>query len=214
VRVSFTDQGPGIAGEVLPSIFDPFFTTKEQGTGLGLAVAHSIVKKHGGDIDVETAAGRGTTFHVYLPASAGKLPGPVVARQTAHHGSGRILLVDDEDAVRVATERMLRQMGYEVVSASTGAEAIDLFRREKQSGKPPCLAVIDLTMRGGMSGTELVSELLKMDPGLKAVASTGYSSDPVVAHPELRGFADAIVKPFSMDEIGRVLDRVAGKPKA
>jgi two-component system cell cycle sensor histidine kinase/response regulator CckA len=208
VDVSFADDGPGVATDALPHIFDPFFTTKEHGTGLGLAVAYSIVKKHGGHIAVDTQLGRGTTFHVYLPASAGTLRNRSVTPRVAMRSTGRILLVDDEDAVRVATEGMLRALGYDVVSARNAADAVELFGREKQRGARFDVAVLDLTMRGGMGGIELAAELSKVDPDLKAIASTGYSTDPVVANPEHYGFTDAIVKPYSMHEIGRALEKV------
>jgi PAS domain S-box-containing protein len=214
VKVSFADHGAGIAADVLPRIFDPFFTTKEQGSGLGLAVAYSIVKKHGGHIDVESASGRGSTFHVYLPASTRTRPEPIIARQTEHRGSGKVLLVEDEEPVRVVTGKMLASLGYDVVSASNGAEAIERFRRERASDRPFDLAVVDLTMPGGMGGVEVVSELSKIDPDVRAVAATGYSNDQVVAHPEHYGFVAAIVKPFSLDELGRALDKVTAESNA
>jgi PAS domain S-box-containing protein len=212
VKVSFADHGAGIPEDVLSRIFDPFFTTKEQGSGLGLAVAYSIVKKHGGHIDVESEIGRGTTFHVYLPASTNDRPGPVVAKRTAHRGSCKVLLVEDEDPVRAITERMLSLMGYDVVSTSNGADAIERFALGKAGGRPFDLAVLDLTMSGGMSGVELVAELSKIDPNLRAVAATGYSEDQVVAHPERYGFAAAIVKPFTLDELGTKMQEVTGGP--
>ena len=212
VKVSFADHGAGIAADALPRIFDPFFTTKDQGSGLGLAVAYSIVKKHGGDIDVESEIGRGTTFHVYLPASTHDRPGPIVATPAAHRGGGRVLLVEDEEPVRAVTEKMLVGMGYDVVSASHGAEAIERFRQEQAGGRPFDLAVIDLTMSGGMGGVELLAELSKIDPGVRAIAATGYSEDQVVAHPQRYGFVSVIVKPFTLDELGKTLQKVMGEP--
>jgi CheY-like chemotaxis protein len=212
VKVSFADHGAGIPENVLPRIFDPFFTTKDQGSGLGLAVAYSIVKKHGGHMDVESESGRGTTFHVYLPASTKDQPGPIVAKQTIHRGGGKVLLVEDEEPVMAVTRKMLASMGYDVVSASNGAEAIERFRRERAGGRPCDLAVVDLTMSGGMGGVELVAELSKIDSSVRAVAATGYSEDQVVAHPERYGFAAVIVKPFNLDQLGRTLQKVMGKP--
>ena len=210
VKVSFRDHGTGIPEDVLPRIFDPFFTTKDQGSGLGLAVAYSIVKKHGGHIDVESASGCGTTFHVYLPASAHDRPGSIVVKPVEHRGSGRVLLVEDEEHVRAVTKKMLVGMGYDVVSASHGAEAIERFRRENTGGRPFDLAVVDLTMSGGMGGVELVSKLSKIDPEVRAIAATGYSDDEVVAHPERYGFAAAIVKPFSLEELARTMRNLTG----
>ncbi|MBN1605249.1 MAG: PAS domain S-box protein [Polyangiaceae bacterium] len=212
VRVSFTDHGTGVAEAMLPRIFDPFFTTKEQGSGLGLAVAYSIVKKHGGHIDVESELGRGTTFHVYLPASPHDRPEPTVARQVAHRGSGRVLLVEDEEAVRAVTERMLVRMGYDVLSASNGAEAIERFRQEHACGRTFDVAIIDLTMPGGMDGVELVSELSKIEPSVRAIAATGYSEHQVVAHPDRYGFVSVLLKPFASDELGRALQQVTDRP--
>ena len=139
-------------------------------------------------------------------------PGPIVAKPTTHRGGGKVLLVEDEEPVRAVTEKMLASMGYDVVSASNGAEAIERFRRERAGGRPFDLAVVDLTMSGGMGGVELVAELSKIDPSVRAIAATGYSEDQVVAHPERYGFAAVIVKPFSLDELGRTLQKVMGKP--
>jgi PAS domain S-box-containing protein len=202
VQVSFADRGPGIAEDVLPRIFDPFFTTKQQGSGLGLAVAYSIVKRHGGHIDVESEVGRGTTFHVYLPASSQRRHEPIVETPIARRGSGRVLLVEDEAPVRAVTARMLVALGYDVVTASNGTEAIECFRRERAGGRPFDVCLVDLTMRGGIGGVEVVSELSKIEPNVRAIAATGYSDNPVVVHPEHYGFVAAIVKPFALDELG------------
>jgi nitrogen-specific signal transduction histidine kinase/CheY-like chemotaxis protein len=210
VKISFADRGAGIAEGVLPRIFDPFFTTKDQGSGLGLAVAYSIVKKHGGHIDVESEIGRGTTFHVYLPASTTGRSKPIVPQPGVHRAGGKVLLVEDEEAVRAVTERMLARMGYDVVSARHGAEAVARFRQEQTGGRPFDLAVVDLTIPGAMGGIELVAELSKIDPEVRAIAATGYSDDQVVAHPERYGFVSAIVKPFSLDELGRTLRKATG----
>jgi PAS domain S-box-containing protein len=213
VKVSLADHGTGIPEAVLPRVFDPFFTTKDQGSGLGLAVAYSIVKKHGGHIEVESQVGRGTTFHVYLPASGQDRRRPNLAEPTLPRGGGRVLLVEDEEPVRAVTQKMLVGLGYDVTSARNGAEAIDRCTREQAGGRPFALALVDLTMSGGMGGVELVAELLKLDPSLRVIAATGYSEDPVVACPERYGFAAAIVKPYSLDELGRTMQAVTGEPR-
>jgi two-component system cell cycle sensor histidine kinase/response regulator CckA len=207
VKISFRDHGAGIPEGALPRIFDPFFTTKDRGSGLGLAVAYSIVKKHGGHIEVESETGRGTTFHVYLPASTTARTRPSVAPQDTHRGGGKVLLVEDEEPVRAVTKKMLVSLEYDVVSASNGAEAIERFRAEKAGGRPFDLVVADLTMPGGIGGIELVAEISKIDPDVRVIAATGYSDDQVVAHPERYGFVSAIVKPFRLDELGRTLQK-------
>jgi two-component system, cell cycle sensor histidine kinase and response regulator CckA len=208
VRVAFADHGAGITEDVLPRIFDPFFTTKDRGSGLGLAVAYSIMKKHGGHIDAQSEIGRGTTFHVYLPVSTTGRTRTTVPQPGAHRGGSKVLLVEDEEPVRAVTERMLVRLGYDVMSARNGAEAIERFRQERTSDRPFDLAVVDLTMPGGMGGIELLAELRKIDPAVRALAATGYSDDQVMAHPERYGFVAAIVKPFSLDGLGRTLQKV------
>ncbi len=209
VRVSISDQGPGIAGDFIPRIFDPFFTTKRSGTGLGLAIAYSIIDKHKGYIDVKSAEGQGTTFLIHLPAAAGA---KIKCRKSSVHASskqrnGKILLLDDEEFIRRTAKMILSRFGYEVTLASSGEEVLDIFR---ETGGDPSfeLLILDLSIAGGMGGRETLAKLLEINPEVKAVASSGYFNDPVMAFPDRYGFRDVLRKPYTISELERVLERV------
>lgn len=211
VRVSFGDSGPGIPPNILPRIFDPFFTTKPKGTGLGLATAYSIIRKHGGEITVESVVERGTTFHIFLPASESELHSEVPPESIEHRGTGRILLMDDEESIRDILGRMLLQLGYKVEYCSEGREALNRIREANGRGTPYLLVVMDLTIPGGMGGKEALAEMRTFDHSTRVVVASGYSNDPVMADPASFGFDDSIQKPFRMTEITRVMDRLFGK---
>jgi PAS domain S-box-containing protein len=210
VCVSIRDYGVGITKEHLPRIFDPFFTTKQQGNGLGLATSYSIVKNHDGIIDVESAPGKGATFHIYLPASPGQIVVSEKAIKHVHKGEGRILVMDDEEFVLDVATHLLQSMGYAVTAARDGDEAIALTRQAEESGERFSAAILDLTIPGGKGGREIVSELLKIDPKLKVIASSGYSSDPVMSTPADYGFSTRLAKPYRKDDLARVLEAVLG----
>jgi PAS domain S-box-containing protein len=210
VKVSIQDQGTGIAREHLPKIFDPFFTTKQKGSGLGLATSFSILQKHGGAIDVESTLGSGSTFFLYIPASPQSSEG--VARPSGpdavSKGHGHILIMDDEEFIRDVACIMLTNLGYTVDCAASGEQAIafvkDFTARDLSYGA----VVLDLTVPGGMGGQETLKELTALDPGVKAIASSGYSDDPVMADPKKYGFVDRITKPYLKEEMSMVLARV------
>jgi PAS domain S-box-containing protein len=204
VRISIADSGVGIVQEFLPKIFDAYFTTKEQGSGLGLATAFSIVKNHRGDIRVESEPGRGTIFHIYLPAVQG--PGSEEApKEELVRGKGRILLMDDEESIRQVAGDLLMLLGYSVEVARDGSEAIEVFSRARESADPFDAVIMDLTVPGGMGGREAVKRILKMDPHAKVIVSSGYSNDPVMAEHEKFGFRGVVVKPFSAEELSKAL---------
>jgi len=209
VHISLKDQGIGIAKEHLSKIFDPYFTTKQKGSGLGLATSYSIIKKHDGHIAVESEPGIGTTFHVYLPTSSQEIVAKEAVEPAIPPGEGRILVMDDEDIVRTVASDMLGSLGYEVVIARDGAEAITLYSRARESGEKFDAVIMDLTVPGGMGGKEAVRKLMEIDPAVKAIVSSGYSNDPVMADYGKYGFAGVIAKPYTMsnlrDAIGRAL---------
>lgn len=153
VKISVKDQGIGILKEHLKRIFDPYFTTKKmdsrKGTRLGLAICYSIIKKHDGYITAESRAGIGTTFYIYIPASEKEIQAKE-PKGEVFAGSGKILVMDDEELIREVTCDMLRSMGYEVESAGDGQEAIELYKKARESGQPFGAVVMDLTVRGGM----------------------------------------------------------------
>jgi CheY-like chemotaxis protein len=209
VHIALKDQGIGIAKEHLPKIFDPYFTTKQKGSGLGLATSYSIIKRHDGHITVESEPGVGTTFHLYLPASSQEIVANEAGEQPCPPGEGRILVMDDEDIVRTVASDMLNSLGYEVEVAGDGAEAIALFSKARASGKGFDAVIMDLTVPGGMGGKEAVKRLIEIDPAAKAIVSSGYSNDPVMADYGKYGFAGVIAKPYTMsnlrDAVGRAL---------
>jgi len=203
----------GIAEEHLPKIFDPYFTTKQRGSGLGLATTYSIIKRHEGYIRVESRLGEGTTFYIYLPASEKQLliQKGLLGRDLGAGfkvGQRRILIMDDEDSIRDAVSQMLRYIGYEVESARDGAEAIELYKRAQGSERPFDAVILDLTIPGGMGGKEAVQKLREIDSQVKAIVSSGYSHDPVMADFKQYGFCGVVVKPYKIEELREVLYNV------
>jgi two-component system cell cycle sensor histidine kinase/response regulator CckA len=208
VKISIKDNGMGIAKEHLPRIFDPYFTTKQKGSGLGLATAYSVIKRHGGHISVESEVGVGTTFHIYLPATREKSAPRTTQEKILLHGKGNILVMDDKEVVRDAAKRMMSIIGYNVTFAKNGDEAIEIYREALQAGKPFDAVILDLTVPGGMGGKEAVRELLAIDPNARVIVSSGYSNDPVMSEYEKYGFMGLLEKPYRMQELRETLSRV------
>ncbi len=210
VKISIKDNGIGIPKEILPRVFDPFFTTKQKGSGLGLTICYSIIKKHNGCIDVESEQGKGSTFHLFLPASnespAITAPEPFAG----HRGSGRILIMDDEEIIREALGKLLKNLGYSVECRKEGKETLDFFIEETKAGRPFAAMFLDLTIAGGMGGREAVAELRTLNARLPVFVSSGYADDPVMANPGNFGFTDSICKPFKMEELAALLNRHLG----
>jgi signal transduction histidine kinase/CheY-like chemotaxis protein len=205
VKLSIADTGCGIPPEHLASVFDPYFTTKKTGSGLGLAISYSVIKNHGGHIAVESTAGRGSEFHLYLAASKQKLPVAKPLKSAAFIGDGRILLMEDDRDVAFIAERILRQLGFTVECSADGKAAVACYRSAMASGEPFAAVIMDLTIPGGMGGQEAIQELLKIDPNVKAFVSSGYSQDPVMAGYERYGFVGVIAKPYSFEEMKQEL---------
>lgn len=215
VKVCFEDQGSGIAAEHLTNIFDPFFTTKKGGSGLGLSISHSIIKNHGGCITVDSQAGQGAVFCFYLPAAQKKslekleksLEG-VLEEPALLPGSGKILVLDDEEMIRKLITRILSHAGYEVEPAADGSEVIDLYRQALKNGEPFDAVIMDLTIPGGMGGKETIKKLLEIDPQVKAIVSSGYSEDPIMTNYEQYGFCSMLSKPYNSKDIYIILQQV------
>lgn len=210
LQLKVTDTGIGIPEKIIHRIFDPYFSTKQSGSGLGLAIVHSIVKRHGGHIEVESTPGVGTTFTLYLPAGTAV---PVTSTATAEempgeHLGGRILLMDDEDLVQEVGQAMLESLGYEVVTVSEGQAMLDKYQSAQKEGRPFAAVIMDLTIVGGMGGKEAIAELRKIDPKAKAIVSSGYSNDPIMARPKEYGFDDVIEKPYDVNKMQLALKRV------
>ena len=209
VRISIKDQGVGIAEKHLSKIFDPYFTTKQTGSGLGLATAYSIIKKHNGHISVESLPGAKTIFSIYLPASDKKIP--VAEEFDLITGAGKILVMDDDRMLSEMAVDMLEMLGYEAELAKDGAEAIEIYDKAKGSEKPYDAVILDLTIQGGMGGKEAVKKLLEIDPELKAIVFSGYSDSPVMSNYREYGFKGMMAKPFDFQTLGKVLNEVLNR---
>lgn len=215
LRFTVDDDGVGIPREHLDRVFDPYFTTKAGGTGLGLAVAHSIVVKHGGHCAVESEVGRGTRFAVYLPVtdlapSAASRPAPNAAASPAV----RALVMDDDDAVRRVAMRILSAGGFEPVGARDGAEALAAYREGLTTGRPFGVVILDLTIPGGMGGEETIKRLRELDPDVRAVVASGYADSPVVVDWRTHGFSGALGKPFTPDDLVREAQAAMTAPRS
>lgn len=205
IRISIEDQGIGIPQANLSKIFDPYFTTKQKGSGLGLATSFSIIKRHGGYITVESVMGKGSAFHVYLPATLREPLTGKMSEKTLVTGMGKVLVMDDEESVREVVGEMLKAVGYEYELAKNGSEAIELYKRALDKGRPFDAAIMDLTIPGGLGGKEAVKKLIEIDPKVKAIVASGYFSDPVMADCGAYGFAGVITKPYDLQTLSRTL---------
>ncbi len=208
VQVSFQDHGEGITRELLPRIFDPYFTTRKTGSGLGLAVVYSIVKGHQGNIIVESDPGVRTTFTLLLPAAEHPVPTLASATPTPtpkpHH---RILVMDDEDMVRTLLSKMLARVGYDVEAVADGAAAVAAYSDAQARSRPFDLVIMDLTIPGGMGGQEAIQRLLEIDPNVKAIVSSGYSENPVMADHKAYGFCGVAPKPYTFEQLNSALQK-------
>lgn len=205
VKISIKDHGEGIPPENLSKIFDPFFTTKPKGNGLGLSTAYSIIQKHNGYLAVESECGAGTTFYIFLPASEKELAGETKGTEILVGSKKRILLMDDDKMILNVGTEMLEHLGFDVECAQDGRETINLFGKARDAGSPFDIVIMDLTIPAGMGGRETVAELIKLDPDVKAVVSSGYSNDPVIASFGKYGFKGAIIKPYKIEDLSIVL---------
>jgi PAS domain S-box-containing protein len=206
VMISVKDSGVGISKELISRIFDPFFTTKAKGHGLGLATCYSIINRHGGCIDVESEPGKGSSFHVYLPASMESASSARKESSKKHKGSGTILVMDDEEVMRDTIGDMLETLGYSVVSKENGKDAIDFFASETKAGRKITCMFFDLTVPGGMGGKAAIEEIRKSNKDIPAFVISGYAEDPVMKSPAEYGFTASICKPFRISDLSEMLN--------
>ena len=216
VRCSVRDHGVGIDSEDLPRIFDPYFTTKKGGSGLGLATSYAIVRRHGGHILAVSEPGEGTEVTFYLPALSPPTtvaePEPVAQTALVPAASQRVLLMDDDKAVREVVVLMLSRLGYQVTAAASGEEALDAYRRALDLGQRFDAVIMDLTVAGGLGGREATARLLAIDPQARVVVSSGYSGDPVLAEHREHGFVARLPKPYVSEDLERILHEVLAQP--
>jgi len=209
IEILIKDSGIGIQKKNLIKVFDPYFTTKKKGNGLGLTTCYSIIKKHGGYITVESEIGVGTIFHIFVPASRERIPAKKKTKARAlKPGNGRVLVMDDEEVVIKVLGKMLIHLGYEADFARDGVEAINKYTLAKNNGSPFDLVIMDLTIPGGMGGKEAIREILKIDPETRAIVSSGYSNDPIMANFETYGFCASLAKPYKIGELREVIQTV------
>ena len=208
VRVCVMDQGIGIPQEHLSKIFDPYFTTKQKGSGLGLATTYSIIKRHEGHIAVTSSLGKGTSFTFYLPASATVAGSHDDISEGLLQGTGRILVMDDEEEIREVLGKMLQHLGFDVDFASDGSQAVLLFSRAMQDKMPYVATILDLTIPGGMGGKETLRRIHQQYPEAIVIVSSGYSNDPVMAQATQFGFSSFIPKPYNLADLSKVLSRL------
>ena len=210
VRIRIRDEGVGIPAKYMKRIFDPYFTTKPKGSGLGLATAYSIIKNHNGLMTVESEVHVGTTFTIYLPAALDQEM-PVDAPRTltpAMPGTGRVLVVDDEDAIRDLVEFTLTRLGYKVWQAATSLEGVNIYREKFEAGERFDAVILDLTLPGGIGGKEALKKLIEIDPTVNAIVSSGYATDATMSRYQDFGFRGVIAKPYEAAELGKIVHDV------
>ncbi len=207
VNIILKDTGKGIPEHYLQKVFDPYFSTKRGGNGLGLAVSYSIIKKHNGVLIFESEYNKGTSVSVYLPAS----DKPVEEHKKSskiYNGSGKILVMDDEEEILAVVKEMIAFLGYEVELVKNGFESIKAYKKAFEENEPYDAVILDLTIPGGMGGKEAIQSLLFVDPKVKALASSGYADDPVMADFKAFGFKGVVPKPYNIETLSEVLKEV------
>jgi len=207
IKLSIHDNGSGITPENQKKIFLPFFSTKVGGKGLGLAMAYSIIRRHNGHITVESSPGKGARFTIYLPAATGsKSEGTIADKSLAiTKGHGRVLIMDDNAMAARALSKMVGRLGYTPVAAHKGEKVLQLYFNAEKAGRPFKAVIMDLVMPGAMGGKEAVQLLKKLHPKAKVIVSSGYYDAPVLADHAAYGFDAALVKPYKIHELSKVL---------
>jgi PAS domain S-box-containing protein len=210
VKVTISDQGSGIDAELATKIFDPYFTTKPTGSGLGLSISHSIIRKHDGVLHLESSSPEGSTFAFYLPAAVGYVAEPpaVPPERTLQFSNQRVLVMDDEAAIRDLTSQLLGTLGYEATTVPDGQEAVRTYERALQRGENFQAVILDATIRGGMGGLATIEQLRSLDPNVAAIICSGYSDEAALSQFLTYGFRGALPKPFSRSELADALERV------
>jgi signal transduction histidine kinase/ActR/RegA family two-component response regulator len=208
VRIRVSDNGNGMTDDLVKHVFEPYFSTKEVGHGLGLSISYSIAQRHGGTMSVRSTPGHGTEFTILLPASHGALPIKIEEKPGVSKGSGRVLMIDDEQIIHESLSRMMKALGYEVSGTMDGEEGLRVYLEAMNSDDAFSMVILDLTIPGGMGGRETIVKLKELNPLVKAIVSSGYSNDEVMANYEAYGFCGRISKPIRLVTLSAELKRV------
>ncbi len=211
IKIALTDTGGGIPEDILKQIWDPYFTTKKQGSGLGLATCHSITRNHGGTITVDSQLGKGTTFTLWLPAATtADMPArEVMPSYRGAVGKYKILLMDDQAAIRIVTSRILQKMGHQVVCTEEGLSTVDHYRDALGTDEPYDFVILDMTIPGGVGGTETLARLKEIHPDVYAVVCSGYTDENNLEQYKDNGFSASLPKPFVAKEVEKMLQDFA-----
>jgi PAS domain S-box-containing protein len=210
VQIEVQDNGAGIPAENLEKIFEPFFTTKKQGTGLGLATVLAIVRKHGGQIGVDSTVGTGTTFTLFFPQASKPVAAPVRRAPALRFGTGRVLFMDDDAKICDLTAGMLAGLDYTYDIAKNGADAIAFYKRYLNIGRPYDAVILDLNIIGGMGGEECFKALRDLHPDVRAIVSSGYDSEEMARRYYDMGFVGYLSKPYRATELGKAIKSALG----
>lgn len=213
ICIQIQDQGVGIQPELFSKIFEPFFSTKKDGTGMGLASAYSIIQGHNGEIFVHSTLGKGTRFDIYLPASQKQIKAEESDSSEIRLGNGKILIMDDEEVICQLLKESLHHFGYQATYAKNNHEAEHLFQESLNQQDPFQVVLLDLTIPGDVGGIELISKLRQKDPSIKAIVSSGYSDNPVMANPEKYGFDAILKKPYRISALVELIQKMFKKKK-
>ncbi|HBA59708.1 MAG TPA: hypothetical protein DCZ92_02575 [Elusimicrobia bacterium] len=213
LRLLVSDTGIGIPKEYLDRIFEPYFTTKTKGHGLGLSMTWSVIKNHGGHIEARSEPGKGSTFDIFLPATGRCLKAEARSAGRIQKGTGRILVLEDEELVSKAAGRMLAELGYTFELTSDGRETLRRYSEEKAAGRPFSAVILDLTIPGGMGGKETGLKLRRLDPAARIVVSSGYSDEPVMSDYRSFGFDAVLPKPYKYEDLAATLTALLAAKK-
>jgi signal transduction histidine kinase/CheY-like chemotaxis protein len=208
IKIEIKDYGSGISERTIPYIFDPYFSTKDFGTGLGLSVSHSIIRKHGGDITVKSKQGEGTSFIIYLPATDEKKSIELPVYQSGAGLTGKILVMDDDPYLRPMLKKMLEHIGFAAVCVSDGDTAITEFINAEDAHSPFKAVIMDLTISGGMGGVKASEKIREMNQTIPLIVASGYCDDPVMSDYKRYGFNERLLKPFTLEELRKVMTLV------
>jgi CheY-like chemotaxis protein len=211
VEITVIDHGIGIPQDHLHRVFDPYFSDKKGGRGMGLAIVYSVIVRHGGHVHLDSEVGLGTSVTFFLPATEKEPERAERAPESMQVHTGTVLLMDDEEIVREASRAMLEDLGYTVETARDGREMLERYREALDRRAPYDLVIMDLTIPGGMGGQEAIKELLAMDVHARAIVSSGYSNDPVMANYRSYGFIGVVPKPYRLDDLSRALKQIPAR---